>query len=515
MSIRFLPLSARSAATLTRLRERIADHLVAHPRVALDDVAATLSRGREPFRYRCVVVAGDRDGTVAALRGERPTIRGAAPAGRAPRLVFRFGDGARDGFGRDAYDRLATVRRVIDDLDAALTERFGAPVRLLDAAAGGTPAAPGDRAAAVTVAVGYAIAEQLREWGVTADTCTGAGVGARTAAVLAGELDITTAVAQAWAGEPHSPAPGTAEPSPSGPDTQPAAPDVLSVEIGPRPGLSPAGDIVVAVLPGEDEVAALAAAAAEVWCLGADVVLSAPGDRVHLPGYPFERAADADPRPAAAQAVTNAWREVFGTSTPGTELGPLVTLRRAIAARWGYAPTLPQLAAAPDDRQVLADLTEIATAESGSTRRERPLTAREQRLVFHDAVRAGSSSAEHTVQLSIPLEREPDPDALDAALRDAQLARPLLRTVFRRRDDRWVAAEMPHPLVTLTRSAPGAEAADHAFQPVDAPLLHVALRPYDDRTDLVVALHQALADHLDIHQLAAELLDTATTRSPS
>lgn len=63
---RVLGLSALTAEALNRSRLRLADRLDGPAAPALDDVAATLARGREQFRYRCAVV-GDHPGVLAEL----------------------------------------------------------------------------------------------------------------------------------------------------------------------------------------------------------------------------------------------------------------------------------------------------------------------------------------------------------------------------------------------------------------------------------------------------------------
>ncbi|MFI7602454.1 hypothetical protein [Actinoplanes sp. NPDC049681] len=498
-----VPVSARSASALAALRVRLADHLEAHPQLSLDDVVTTMVRGREPFPHRCVVRAADRAGIISALRGgpgARPGpadagwFCGVAPADRPPRLVFSFGAGT--GFGPGACERLAIVRRCVDEAEALLVE-------------GGS----GDRAAAMTVATGYGVAEQLREWGLVPDGAAGVGVGALTAAAVNGHLDFGQAVQLAWRGEP-APQPAAADAAPEA--TSAAGEKVLSVEISPEGLTAAAGDVwdvVVAVVPHADAPTSVANAVAEAWCLGADVDLPTFGRRVHLPGYPFEREPAVDAPVPVHRAVETAWTDVFGAES-AVDIRPwqAVHLRRAVAAHLGHAPALPRMAAVTTSAQLLACVSAADADRSGGAEHVRPLTAREQRLVFHDAVRAGSTTDEHTVVVTVRLDVPPETAELERALHQVQADRPALRTIFRRDGDRWTAVRMPEPLVTLSRSAAGGGPDRPAIQPVDAPLLYVGLHPAGDHAVLVVALHQALADHIDVDELTADLLDRAAGR---
>ncbi|BBB02299.1 putative polyketide synthase [Actinacidiphila reveromycinica] len=63
-----LPLSARSDGAVRAQAARLAAHLERHPEVPLDDVAHTLLTGRARFARRAAVLAGGRDGALAALR---------------------------------------------------------------------------------------------------------------------------------------------------------------------------------------------------------------------------------------------------------------------------------------------------------------------------------------------------------------------------------------------------------------------------------------------------------------
>jgi len=76
----WLPISARSAAALTRSCERLAAWLEAHPEVVLANVACTLQTGRRSFEHRRIVRAKTVAEAIAALRATTSSIEPDGPA---------------------------------------------------------------------------------------------------------------------------------------------------------------------------------------------------------------------------------------------------------------------------------------------------------------------------------------------------------------------------------------------------------------------------------------------------
>lgn len=87
---RVFPLSARSAAALEQTRQRLADHLAAHPDARVDDVAWTLARGRQVLPHRGFVVARSMTELVAALRDPDSALT--RPADTSAQALTRLGE---------------------------------------------------------------------------------------------------------------------------------------------------------------------------------------------------------------------------------------------------------------------------------------------------------------------------------------------------------------------------------------------------------------------------------------
>jgi len=193
-----LPLSARTAdAALKRARD-LADHLQTHPELALDDVAATLMRGRKPMAQRLSVVAAGVDEAIAALRNVKSTVA----AQNKPRVVFLFpGQGSQHpGMVRRLYDEAPAFREAFDRCLAianpALGVDFGAWLRDAD---------PADAQVAQSLAetryaqpalfsVSYSLAAWLDSLGVRPDAMIGHSIGEYAAACHAGVFSLADAL---------------------------------------------------------------------------------------------------------------------------------------------------------------------------------------------------------------------------------------------------------------------------------------------------------------------------------
>ena len=106
-------------------------------------------------------------------------------------------------------------------------------------------------------------------------------------------------------------------------------------------------------------------------------------------------------------------------------------------------------------RRGTAAVTPPATGGDPDTR---PLTPLEQRRLFHDLVRSGSSG-EHNLTAVGQLQGPLDPVALQQAFDALQLGQPLLRTVFEEYGGRWRARLLPGPTIRITLLDPAAPAA--------------------------------------------------------
>ena len=179
-----LPLSARNDAALGEAAAALADHLEAHPELALDDVAHTLQTGRRTFDHRLAVAAGSHEEAVKALRAS-PS---ATVAADRPPLVFLFpGQGAQHaGMARALHRDHRLFRKLVDAGIAVAAPIVGGELRhqLLDPAATNSEATLYAQPALFIFE--YALARLYMSWGFEPDAMVGHSVGEFVAACLAG-----------------------------------------------------------------------------------------------------------------------------------------------------------------------------------------------------------------------------------------------------------------------------------------------------------------------------------------
>lgn len=192
-----LTLSARNAATLGQARDRLAEHLEAHPEQNLADIAFTLQTGRRPFPHRLSVVAGDHAEAAIALRKQNAERAAAVTA--AGDLVFMFpGQGSQyPQMARELYAGEPAFRRTVDLCCELLKPELGLDLRgLLYPSNGGDP----ERLSATLLAqpaiftVEYALAQLLMSWGLQPAAMIGHSVGEFAAACLAGVFSLEDAL---------------------------------------------------------------------------------------------------------------------------------------------------------------------------------------------------------------------------------------------------------------------------------------------------------------------------------
>ncbi|MBO4205328.1 amino acid adenylation domain-containing protein [Micromonospora echinofusca] len=343
-------LSAHTPTALRRAARDLAGYLRTHPHLDPAEVCASAGTARDDGPYRLAVVAtttgelADRldaaaDGPLDAA-ADQPDGSTAGPVTRRPRTVFLFPGADAPvppaGVVRELHDRLPVFRAALVGAGAA-GPVAGRPLLswCLDGSGpapdgGDGPAEPVDPdrtrdartvAAAVHVAVGFAVARQLTAWGMPADAVLGDGTGEFAAAAAAGTLDVAEAVRRAVAAAAGVPAPtapagrnGT-----TGPADTPTLPAALRrlrddgydtfVELGPAGPLGATatraadggGPVhVLAVLDRSPDPAGLTgvgdllAAVGRLWARGGPLdrsTLYAGRRRVAVPTYPFERRA--------------------------------------------------------------------------------------------------------------------------------------------------------------------------------------------------------------------------------
>ncbi|MDM0024745.1 non-ribosomal peptide synthetase/type I polyketide synthase [Variovorax saccharolyticus] len=190
-----LLLSARSPAALAMARQRLADHLDAHPGLSLPDVAHTLRVGRKAFAHRACVVAGDAVAAAAALRSDSAASATGSTGARVPQPVLMFpGQGAQyAGMGRELHASDAVFRAAFDECLAAFEGVLDFDLRERMFSTDDTALAPTSVTQPATFVLEYAIARRILALQVKPVALIGHSVGEFAAAVLAGVMRLEDA----------------------------------------------------------------------------------------------------------------------------------------------------------------------------------------------------------------------------------------------------------------------------------------------------------------------------------
>ncbi|WP_431956961.1 HAD-IIIC family phosphatase [Nocardia lijiangensis] len=199
--VALLPISARSEASLHGQAERLLDTVLADPRLRPGPVSRALALQRTQFERRAVVVAGDRDEMVGALRDlvdGRSTANvavGAGPVLTNGKTAFVFpGQGTQwVGMARDMLARSEEFRAEFEQCDKA----FGAHIgwSLVDGLGTMTAADLADFPVVqpLLFATMAALAATWRAAGVAPDAVIGHSQGEIAAAYCAGVIELSDA----------------------------------------------------------------------------------------------------------------------------------------------------------------------------------------------------------------------------------------------------------------------------------------------------------------------------------
>ncbi|AKT38857.1 type I polyketide synthase [Chondromyces crocatus] len=195
-----LPLSATNESSLRALARSYADHLVERPETSIADLCQVAGGGRAHFQHRLVLPVATVDDAIVPLcqfseGGEAQGIkRGTVSAGRRPKMAFLFtGQGSQyAGMGRAFYEQQPVFREAIERCAEALRPHLPVPLSsIMFPAPGESP--PIDETACTQpalFALGYALAELWKSWGVVPDVVMGHSVGEYTAACVAGVFSL-------------------------------------------------------------------------------------------------------------------------------------------------------------------------------------------------------------------------------------------------------------------------------------------------------------------------------------
>ena len=188
------PISARTPAALSMVRENLRNLLRSRPPENLADVAFTLQIGRKAFVHRQCVIANSVDTLVAALGQPRIT------ASRNCRVVFMFpGQGAPyRGALSDLYRGEASVREDLERCVRGLAAHTTTDVReLLCQVDGGRTSGERDGPLVVQPCLFVAewcLARLFLRWGVHPAAVIGHSLGEYAAACIAGAMSVEDAL---------------------------------------------------------------------------------------------------------------------------------------------------------------------------------------------------------------------------------------------------------------------------------------------------------------------------------
>jgi amino acid adenylation domain-containing protein len=194
-------LSARSAASLAQMRQRLADHVRSHPEVSLSAIAYTLQCGRREFSRRFACVVKDRAELISAMTDEA-SHTGQVEAAEPPRVAFMFpGQGAQHlAMAAELYRHEPCFRAAFDDCVERLRPLLGLDLRDLiypppsDAPSADARLRRTDLAQPALFSIEYALALYLETWGIRPDVLVGHSVGEYVAACLAGIFSLDDAL---------------------------------------------------------------------------------------------------------------------------------------------------------------------------------------------------------------------------------------------------------------------------------------------------------------------------------
>ncbi len=198
-----LCLSARSEASLDRLREDVAARLASSSDPPLADAAFTLHVGRRAWPHRLAIVCRSREEAIGQLRSSGPAVLRAQAPARGAHVAFLFpGQGTQyPGMGRGLYGRERIFRDTIDACCDRLRPLVGLDLRELivlpaaDAADAAARLNQTSLAQPALFAVEYALAQLWMSWGVRPDAMIGHSLGEWVAACLAGVMPLDAALA--------------------------------------------------------------------------------------------------------------------------------------------------------------------------------------------------------------------------------------------------------------------------------------------------------------------------------
>ncbi|QUQ67041.1 type I polyketide synthase [Kutzneria sp. CA-103260] len=190
-----LVLSAASPDALETGRRNLAGHLGANPDLDLRDVAHTLATGRRRLGHRMAVVTNSSEAAQSALDGS-DVRRGSGPVHREVVLMFPGQGTQQAGMAAEPYHAGGVFRDCVDECAKLAGDRLGLDlVAALTTVDGAETLKRTRDAQPALFAVEYATAMLWWHRGIRPRAMIGHSIGEYAAAVLAGVMDLSDAMA--------------------------------------------------------------------------------------------------------------------------------------------------------------------------------------------------------------------------------------------------------------------------------------------------------------------------------
>ena len=201
--LQVLSLSAKSQKALRELAGRYETHLKSNPSQSLVDICFTANLGREHFNHRLALIGNSKtqicEQIAAFAAGYEPDGVLTGQQGKSkPKIAFLFaGQGSQYiGMGRELYETQPTFRDVLDRCDELLRPYMDRSLLSVLYPEDGETSPINETAYTqpALFAMGYALTELWRSWGIEPDIVTGHSLGEYVAACVAGVLSLEDAL---------------------------------------------------------------------------------------------------------------------------------------------------------------------------------------------------------------------------------------------------------------------------------------------------------------------------------